>query len=508
MKKEESIWLGRTAYQLMPDRYYRSVVNYKSDDKLVKAVRIGNRILKDWDDYIPNWKPDKNGIYQNNYFYGGNLRGIAERLGYISDLGFDMIYLTPIEESDSYHHYDVGDQMMIDPWLGTWSDFAYLCKKAKSMGIIIVVDIVFNHTGSNSFYFKNPQLFPNWYKKDSNGNQSFWWGFQDLPECACSRKEYQQFAIRVVRKYLSCGASGIRLDLGENLPKEFLLALSKVKEDYPNTIFIGEMWNLATDKEDPKIFDGQLDSIMNYPMADAILRWVRFGNDRHFSYNFGKVFNGYPKDVCNILLNNIGTHDTPMTLTMLAGKKMNENVFDGRIWDIEKLWQDGNSFDTYGFRRFELENDSLTPESYELAKKLAKIAITILYNIPGIPCLYYGTEIGTTGYKDPFCRKPYNWKKQDYELKKFVRSIGIYRKKNIDILADSDANILEINQNILIFERMTDDGEKLVIAVNRSNTSQKIDIRNNSTVFNIEFCTKGCTKWKLSPYGIIIARTC
>src|SRR5574344_2584486 len=197
------------------------------------------------------------------------------------------------------------------------------------MGIVVIVVFVFNHTGIHSVYFQNQNFF-DWYKKDKDGNQCYWWGFNNLPECDCYNKEYQQFATRVVENYLSNGASGIRLDLGENLPKEFLQAIASVKQKYQDAIFIGEMWDIATDKSDPKIFDGQLDSIMNYPMADAILRWVRFGNDRHFAYNFNKVFYGYPKEVRNILLNNIGTHDTPMTLTMLVGDKMNEDVFNGR----------------------------------------------------------------------------------------------------------------------------------------------------------------------------------
>src|SRR5574344_423548 len=178
--KNESIWLGRTAYQIMPDRYYRSVrsssdISENDDDPIEFCIKhelideattkekhsrkIGYRVLKDWDDRNPDWKPNESGEYLNDYFYGGNLKGIADRLSYIADLGFDMIYLTPIEESNSYHHYDVGNHMKIDPWLGTWSDFKYLCNKAKSMGIVVIVDLVFNHTGIHSVYFQNQNFF-------------------------------------------------------------------------------------------------------------------------------------------------------------------------------------------------------------------------------------------------------------------------------------------------------------------------------------------------------------
>ena len=140
-----NIWLGRTAYQLIPDRFFRfgNVPN-----------EIEGRLLKDWNDRMPNWKPDSDGVYRNNYFYGGNLKGIAEKLSYLKGLGFNMIYITPIEESVSYHHYDVGNHLNIDPWLGTWSDFRDLCNKAHLLDILIMVDLVFNHTSIHSRYYQ------------------------------------------------------------------------------------------------------------------------------------------------------------------------------------------------------------------------------------------------------------------------------------------------------------------------------------------------------------------
>ena len=454
-------WQGRTAYQLIPDRFYKGKGS---------TEKIGGRILKNWDDRTPNWKPDKKGEYLNNFYYGGNIEGIKSKLNYLKKLGFDMIYITPIEQSSSYHHYDVGNHSQIDPWLGNWTDFKNLCKASHELDILIMVDLVFNHTGFDSIYANDPK-YHDWYKYDSNGDHVYWWGFKTLIECDTLNKSYQDAMTKIVEKYLENGADGIRLDLGENLSKEFLLSLQRVKEKYPNALFVGETWGFAipdNQKDESKILDGELDSVMNYPMSDAILRWVRYGDYIHFKYNFDKVYNSYPSNVQNVLLNNIGTHDTPMTMTMLAGDKMNSDVFKGFIWDIEAPWRSNNSFDTYGFRKFEAENDKLDNEKYQVGKKLTKISLAIMYNLPGIPCVFQGTEIAETGYKDPFCRKPYNWKNNEEDMKQFVSKLGEYRKNNREILSTGKVNLLKADNQLLIFEREIENGNKIIFVANRT----------------------------------------
>ena len=498
MSTNLNCWLGRTAYQIMPDRFC----------KLNEQLRaIPGRTIKAWDDRMPNWKPGIDGEYTNDYFYCGNIKGIISKLEYIKNLGFDTLYLTPIEASFSNHHYDPANHLEIDQWLGSWTEFAVMCEKAHELGILIVVDIVCNHTGIHSIYYENPQ-YAHWYKRKPNGEISFWWGFKDLPECNTMNKQYQDEMTNVIKHYLRIGADGIRLDLGESLPKEFLMAIARVKEEFPEAIFIGEMWGIATDKsyEDAKIFDGQLDSVMNYPLADAILRWTRWGKDGHFRYNFERVYNEYPAEVQNVLLNNIATHDTPTTMTMLAGDKMNDDVFGDSIWDIEAPWRTEDDFDTYGFRKFEAEHDAIVGKEYNKAKALTKIAIAILYTIPGIPCIYQGTEIADTGYKDPFNRKPYDWNKVEEDMKQFVSMMGQYRKGNSDILAKGKARIVRIDANVLILGRYLDDGSRIYLAVNRTESSQNIDLFAYGNQFQVIFAMDNCSLCELKSYGIIIVR--
>ena len=496
MSKNFANWLGRTAYQIMPDRFCKLDESFEA---------IPGRTIKAWDDRMPNWMPNINGEYTNDYFYGGSIRGIESKLEYLKELGFDMIYLTPIESSFSYHHYDPANHMKIDQWLGTWDDFTSMCNKAHELDILIVVDLVFNHTGIKSIYFNDPK-YRQWYKRNPDGSNVFWWGFKDLPECDTLNISYQNEMTKVVINYLEKGADGFRLDLGENLPREFLSAIQRAKTDYPETIFIGEMWGIATDKPDPKILDGQLDSVMNYPMADAILRWVRYGAEGHFRYNFERVYGEYPTDVQNVLLNSIATHDTPTVMTMLVGEYMNSNVFDKCIWDIEAPWRGENSFDTYGFRSYEAEHDTIPIIEYNKAKELTKIAIAIMYMLPGIPCIYQGTENADTGYKDPFNRKPHDWNKNEHDMKRFIAKMGQIRKENADIFKTGNVRIIKIDQAKLILERYSENGGRIVLVVNRTEGWQYKDIRTEDSSWKVLYSTMSSeTSW-LNEYGILITR--
>ena len=136
---------GRTGYQIFVDRYFRS-------GPLLPEIE--GRRIKDWQDSNPDWRPDADGIYRNEYFYGGNLQGIIQKLDYICSLGVNLIYLSPISKTHSNHHYDVEDQMVIDPFIGKWEDFRKLCEEAHKRDILICVDLVFNHMGAKSEVFQ------------------------------------------------------------------------------------------------------------------------------------------------------------------------------------------------------------------------------------------------------------------------------------------------------------------------------------------------------------------
>ena len=106
------------------------------------------------------YRPDEHGEIRNRDFFGGSLMGIEEKLPYLKELGVSTLYLCPIFESDSNHRYNTGDYDKIDPMLGTEEDFTRLCTKAHALGIHVMLDGVFNHTGNNSRYFNALGSYP------------------------------------------------------------------------------------------------------------------------------------------------------------------------------------------------------------------------------------------------------------------------------------------------------------------------------------------------------------
>lgn len=479
---------GRTGYQIFVDRYNRDST---------PLPNIEGRVIKNWNDTMPNWKPDSDNIYRNNYYYGGNINGIVDKIDFIKNLGFNLIYLSPVSHTETSHHYDVSNQLEIDPYIGSLEDLKKFIDKAHSSDILVCVDLIFNHMGSHSKFFKEAlsnSKYREWFEWDGN-NPIFWYGFKDLPQCNKLSVAYQEYAHYVIEGYAKLGVDGIRLDLGEILPRSFIQRLrEKVKSINPEILIISEMWDLATTRENPQIYGDQVDSVMNYPMADSIMRWVRYGNNKHFEYTQSEL-NKYPLSVQDVLWNFLDSHDTPRALNMLSSIGMLENPFEGKIWDIESPFRHYDSFDTLRFRQWEAENDSV---NMDIASKKLKLASLIQYSVKGVPIVFSGTEVGVTGYKDPFNRKPYPWESINQELASHYRYLGQFRKDNKDILNDGEIS-LDIDNNIIVITRKNENGT-VYITLNRSDYHLDNPISNicGEEIINID----GESNQKvLKPYG-------
>ena len=141
-------WLRDGAMmQIFPDRFRAS---HPADPALLPP---GGFYHARWDEDPILVADDRSGDYLANDFFGGDLKGIEEKLDYIAGLGVTVLYLNPVFQSASNHRYNTGDYHRIDPMLGTEADFASLCRAAGERGIRVVLDGVFSHTGSDSRYF-------------------------------------------------------------------------------------------------------------------------------------------------------------------------------------------------------------------------------------------------------------------------------------------------------------------------------------------------------------------
>lgn len=414
-------WLkGGTMYQILPDRFHAS--GEKKED-----VPKRRQIHENWGEE-PVWMPNESGEITNSDFFMGDLKGITQKLNYLKELGVNCIYLNPVFEAYSNHRYDTASYEKIDPALGTNEDFEELCKEAKKLGIHVINDGVFSHTGSDSIYFNrnntydcvgayNSQESPfySWYKfYEWPDNYHSWWGFYTLPEVNETDPNYNEYingANGIVRGWMKKGNSGWRLDVADELPDEFLENLRKaVKEEDKDSVIIGEVWEDASIKESyggrrKFLLGDQLDTVMNYPFRSAILDYLRGQNAQETVDKIMTVLENYPKPVIDVLMNLIGTHDTPRAITILAGEPI-----DGH----DRSWQ---------------ARTRLTRQQWKRGIMLLKMAAALQFTLPGVPCIYYGDEAGMEGYADPFNRRTFPWGREDMELLTWYKNLAWLRKK-------------------------------------------------------------------------------
>ena len=329
-----------------------------------------------------DWRPTPDGKVLNNDFFGGNFKGITEKLPYLASLGVTILYLNPISKSFSSHRYDTGDYKTPDPMLGTEADFTALCNAAHSLGMKVILDGVYSHTGSDSLYFDKNHTFGgtgayctkdspyfSWYQFH-NWPESYrsWWDFDTLPTVNKMDPAFVDYIITgedsVVAHWLKAGCDGFRLDVADELPPEFLSLLKKrIREIRPDALLLGEVWEDASNKQAYGSYcryfvDGQLDSVMNYPFRTAIINYLRgFDDGRGFADTVMTIAENYPQDVLLCNMNLLGTHDSPRILTALI------DDFDGS--------------------REEKAKRHLSQPQYELARERLLMASFLQYALPG-----------------------------------------------------------------------------------------------------------------------------
>lgn len=448
-------WLkGGIIYQIFPDRFAFSGTKKQNvpSDRVLRTDRDGD----------PYWIPTAEGKVLNNDYFGGDLKGIEQKLGYLKSLGVTCIYLNPIFEAQSNHRYDTGDYEKIDPMLGTERDFKSLCQSAEKLGIKIMLDGVFSHTGDDSKYFNRYSRYDsvgayqsenspyyNWYRFNKwPDDYESWWGIKILPEVNEDNPDFIEYITGkngIARKWLRLGASGWRLDVADELPDEFLDEFRKaVKEEKNDCLVLGEVWEDASNKSSygklrRYLLGEQLDSVMNYPFAGAVIDFIRDANAELFASRVMSIVENYPKEVLDVLMNHISTHDTMRAITALAGENCAYR---------DRRWQSTHSLDE---------------KEYRYGMRLLMAASAMQFALPGVPTIYYGDEAGMQGYKDPFNRRCYPWGKENEELVEWYKKLGEIRSKN-SVFKDGKFEILSAVAGCVAFSRKNDDEAILVIS--------------------------------------------
>ncbi|MFW5873358.1 MAG: glycoside hydrolase family 13 protein [Bacillota bacterium] len=414
----------QVVYQIFPDRFYRSG---------------NNNVAKDtWGEL-----PDRDS------FYGGNLQGIIDKLDYIEKLGVTTIYLTPIFKSPSNHKYNIDDYYQIDSNFGDLETAKKLLEEAHNRDIKIVLDAVFNHSGSGFFAFQDvlkngekskyinwyyPKNFPISLKKINY--KTFANNVRQMPKLNLDNPKAQNYFLEVARYWTEeLNLDGWRLDVADEVSSDFWYKFRKELKEIKSDIFIiGEVWYRAN-----RWLEGdQFDSVMNYDLQKDIFSLIVNQDITAdiFSKRIQNNFKNYLPGIPNQLLTVLDSHDTP------------------RIsWYFKDL-------------------------SRSAQEEKIRLISTLQFFLPGIPMIYYGTEIGLTGGDDPDCRRTMIWEKERQNQVLFThyqKLIQYYKQETAfhngiykEIYSDSV-------KNILVFTIEGENNKKIIIA-NFSNRVHKLKL--------------------------------
>ena len=413
-----------------PDFFKGGVVYHIFCDRFCKVgkdvlPRVGK--LKKWTDEVG--EPDENGVYHADDFYGGNFAGIVSKLDYLSSLGVTTVYLSPVFTANSNHRYDTADYSEVEKMLGGDKGLEKLIAEASKKGISVILDGVFNHTGSDSVYFNKHGRFPgkgayqgpespyyDWYTFEKfPDTYQCWWGIECVPTIARDAVGFQKMIEdKVLKRWTKKGVRGWRLDVVDELSDIFLDDIrTAIKDADENAVVIGEVWEDASTKvsygEERRYFQGdQLDGVMNYVYKEAILAYLKGGDAKTFVDKVLDLAENYPVPALDCCMTLIDSHDTVRAVNALSGVVTPGTKEERRRYRLNK-------------------------EEYALGKKRLLAASALQYFLPGVPSVYYGDEVGLQGFEDPFNRRPFPWDEIDEEILSHYRRLGALRKKYRDV---------------------------------------------------------------------------
>ncbi|HMK08813.1 MAG TPA: glycoside hydrolase family 13 protein [Anaerolineales bacterium] len=372
----------------------------------------------------------------NTGFQGGDLRGIADRLDYLTDLGVTAIWLNPIFAAGSNHRYNTADFRAIDDRLGSDADFTRLVDEVHRRGMRLLLDGVFNHTGRGYFAFRDlldrgeESAYRDWYHVrhfplDAFGdepaeNYLAWWNIRSLPKLNTDNPSVRAYLMDIARRWIARGADGWRLDVPNEIDDDSFWARFRrqVKSTNEEAYLLGEIWTVDPRWVGPRALDG----LMNYPLRRSMLDLVVDGrlDAASFCREVETQVAAYPAENVLAQYNLLGSHDTERVATLAGG-------------DARRV----------------------------------HLLMTLQFTLPGAPAIYYGDEIGLAGDKDPACRGAFPWGPAawDSARRAWVRHLIEVRRDRPELRRGS-LRFFEIEgaESIVAFERSVGPEASIVLA--------------------------------------------
>ncbi|HEV8688242.1 MAG TPA: alpha-amylase family glycosyl hydrolase [Gaiellaceae bacterium] len=421
-------------------------------------------------------------------YFGGDLKGVTDKLDYLKQLGVTAIYFNPIFDGASNHGYDTQDYTRIDPYFGTLDQFQKLRQESERRGIRLVLDGVFNHMSSDSPRFDRyrhyadvgaceslASPFRDWFAFTSadvpcgDGDYEGWFGFGSIPVLrktnSAVRNTFVEAQDSIAGLWLQRGAGGWRFDVSgdPSFPAGYWEAFrSTVKQAFPDSLAISETWQKDTTLL--RILRGdRLDTTMNYRLRDAVIGLLSPGSfDSKGFADSGRVI--APSEFA-ARIESIREDYAPAAYASLM------NLLDSH--DTERLlWALTPGAETRAERE--------SPANLAVGKQRVRLASLIQFTMPGAPTVYYGDEVGLTGDDDPDDRRPYPWAdlggNPDQALLQYYTTLASLRRANAS-LARGDLRVLFADDasGTLAYGRKTSN-QAAIVAVNRSNSSHTLQI--------------------------------
>ena len=426
-------WVNETVwYQIFPDRFCRGMESKAESDVL----------------------PWRTGEVSNEERFGGNLKGIREKLPYLTELGITGIYLNPIMEAESNHKYDTKDYTKIDPHFGTGEEFARLVREAHEQGIRVMVDAVFNHCGRGFAPWqdvlekgKNSE-YADWFmihdweqiskRADTRDGRFYSFAFTDgMPKLNTNHEAVIDYFTKICEEWIrKFDIDGIRFDVGNEISHTFLKYLRRhLRKLKPELYLLGEIWHDASQW----LYGDEYDAVMNYPLMSGIHDFfLDKGMEKaEFEYMVNHCYTMYMQQNNNVMFNLLDSHDTQRLMS--------------RFDNLDMFYQQ----------------------------------LAILFTMPGSPCIYYGTEIAMEGGFDPDCRRCMPWNelgtKENEEKFRAMQKLISMRKKEAACKSLYFHFPEEYNAERLVeYIKLDENGNQLEILLNCSN--KVVEIQNGGEI--------------------------
>ncbi|KAF0226791.1 MAG: alpha amylase [Erysipelotrichaceae bacterium] len=387
------------------------------------------QIFPDRFNSVPQQKSWPQGSVVNATHYGGNLKGIIDKLPYLSQLGISGLYLTPIFESPSTHKYDTSDYFKIDSEFGTLEELKELVGKAHGLGIKVMLDAVFNHAG---LHFKpwdlakvDPKsIYRSWFYFDEESYETFSFA-KNMPKLNSIHPEVIDYFSKVGQYWIQeADIDGWRLDVANEISPQFWRAFRSAVKSVKDVYILGEVWHDAN----PWLLGDQFDAVMNYFYTQIIMDFFIYKklSLKTFRAKIDDFRNRYPQLILKNQFNLYDSHDTPRLMTLAKGDQ-----------------------------------------------SIVKQMFALLLCSEGSPCIYYGTEIGLEGQQDPDCRRLMQFEPDptQHPLHQFLQTF-ISLRTQYPALANEGSWEWITHDDLLMIKR-----DKIVLIINPTTNSYQCPIQ-------------------------------